>query len=159
MSDEFSTIRSFWSAEEAQLARIQLEMRGIHAHLEDETLVGMAWIEANAVRGAKLLVRSSDAERAKQILDSEPQTELTDDELQSQAIEATDADGIINLGNSMDEVNPEQPESTGGVLTAMRSLKSPVIWGFLAPTVFGVLSIFSTVFGRLIEIIFSPLFK
>jgi len=139
MSDEFETVRSFWSAEEAQLARIRLEMEGVHAYLEDETLVGMAWIEANAVRGAKLLVKSSDAERAKQILDSEPQTELTDDELQAQAIKATNSDGIIDLGNTEDEDGREQIESTGGVLSAMRSLKFLVIWGGLAPMFIGVL--------------------
>ena len=150
MSGEFSTVGSFWSVEEAQLARIQLEMEGVHAHLDDEWFVRMAWIDANAINGVKLRVKSADGDRAREILRSESKPEQADGQLQTQSIVETNPNEVV------DSLNPEddraQLETTRGVLAAMRFIKAPVIWIlYLAPTGLWILLFFSYVFSRLVE--------
>ncbi len=150
MSDEFSTVDSFWSVEEAQLARIQLEMEGVHAHLDDEYFVRMAWIDANAINGVKLRVKSADGDRAREILRSESQPKLTDELLRTQSIPETNPDQVVDSLNPDDD--DTQVETTRGILAAMRFIKAPVIWVlYLAPQALWVLLFFSYVFSSLVE--------
>ena len=150
MSDEFSTVDSFWSVEEAQLARIQLEMEGVHAHLDDEYFVRMAWIDANAINGVKLRVKSADGDRAREILRSESQPKLTDELLRTQSIPETNPDQVVDSLNPDDD--DTQVETTRGILAAMRFIKAPVIWVlYLAPQALWVLLFISYVFSSLVE--------
>ena len=150
MSEEFSTVDSFWSVEEAQLARIQLEMEGVHAHLDDEYFVRMAWIDANAISGVKLRVKSADGDRAREILRSESQPELTDEIFCTQSILETDPNRVVDSLNPDDD--DTQVETTRGILAAMRFIKAPVIWVlYLAPQALWVLLFLSYVFSRLVE--------
>ena len=69
MAEGFIKLRSYWSPDEANLAKLHLEAHGIPVELEGANMVATAWIDANAVGGVKLLVKASDAEDAKNILD------------------------------------------------------------------------------------------
>ena len=62
------TVASFWSAEEAHLARLRVEADDIPCTLDNENLVSMNWLWANAVGGVRLRVPGEDAARARQIL-------------------------------------------------------------------------------------------
>jgi hypothetical protein len=63
------TVASFWSAEQAHLARLKVEADEIPVVLDNENLVSMNWLWANAVGGVRLRVPEEDASRARRILD------------------------------------------------------------------------------------------
>jgi hypothetical protein len=67
--DELVTIASFDFPTEAEIQRVLLEQEGIRAFLADANLVGTDWFYATAVRGVKLQVAASDAQRASEILE------------------------------------------------------------------------------------------
>ena len=62
------TVASFWSAEEAHLARLKVEADKIPVVLDNEHLVSMNWLWANAVGGVRLRVPEEDAARARRVL-------------------------------------------------------------------------------------------
>jgi hypothetical protein len=64
MVDELVTVKTFWNAIEAHLAKSALEMAGIQAFLENENVVLMDWGPGNPVVGVKLNVKNSDVQRA-----------------------------------------------------------------------------------------------
>lgn len=69
-NDELVTIGNYWSSVDAHLARNQLEAAGIRAVLSDEHTTTINWDLSNAIRGIKLQVLNSDADRADAILNS-----------------------------------------------------------------------------------------
>jgi hypothetical protein len=73
------TVASFWSIEQAHLARLKVEADDIPCMLENEHLVSMNWLWANAVGGVRLRVPSEDATRARELLRLPPLIELRDD--------------------------------------------------------------------------------
>ena len=70
MASEPRTIETFWSVEEAELARGFLEGEGIACQLEGVATAGNFWHLNNATGGVKLRVAECDAERATALLDS-----------------------------------------------------------------------------------------
>lgn len=57
-------VATFDTPHEAELARIHLESRNIHATLRDEALIGLAQLHAGAFGGVKVLTDEDDAEEA-----------------------------------------------------------------------------------------------
>jgi hypothetical protein len=70
MSRKLVTIATFDQPPKAQLARNALEEAGIPVVVNDETLVAMDWLLANAVGGVKVQVWEEDADRAVAVLES-----------------------------------------------------------------------------------------
>ncbi len=56
-----TTIATFNKPEEAHLLRMRLEAGGIAAFLQDENLVQIDWLLANAVGGCRVQVADEDA--------------------------------------------------------------------------------------------------
>ena len=69
MSDRLVTIAAFGDSARAHLAVARLEAEGIDAFLADENIGAMAWHYNIATGGIKVQVRSSDADRAAELLD------------------------------------------------------------------------------------------
>jgi hypothetical protein len=67
--DELVTIASFSHAPEAYVVTTRLQAEGILAFVADDYMVTMNWLYSNALGGAKVRVRESDAERAVRVLD------------------------------------------------------------------------------------------
>lgn len=65
MAEELITVGRFYTANEAEMARVALEAEGIGAFVADANMVSML---SNAVGWAKVEVGQQDAERARQIL-------------------------------------------------------------------------------------------
>jgi hypothetical protein len=127
MPEGFVKIRSYWSPDQANLAKLHLESYGIPVELEGATMVATAWLDANAVGGVKLLVSAQDADRATEILDShEPHNQ---DKSNSSASDTADWQTGDEFGE--DSSDTEHKETGEGVLTDFRSLKRPLIWLFL----------------------------
>jgi hypothetical protein len=66
----FIVVRSFSQPYEAHLACSALEAAGIQARIADEHIVAADWLYSNAVGGVKVLVRSSDVEAARAVLET-----------------------------------------------------------------------------------------
>lgn len=62
-------IRKFRDLPEALLAKGSLESAGIECFLGDDNMVRMDWFISNLLGGVKLLVKTEDAEEARQLLD------------------------------------------------------------------------------------------
>jgi hypothetical protein len=68
MPDELVEIASYWTTREAVVARAALEGQDVRCFMEDNQVVDMVPLVANAVGSVKILVAASDAERARTIL-------------------------------------------------------------------------------------------
>ncbi len=72
MTEKLITINHFIygpdPATEAELARIKLEANGIQCFLLGKHFISTYWLSSGADRGIKLMVKQSDADRAKEIL-------------------------------------------------------------------------------------------
>jgi membrane protease YdiL (CAAX protease family) len=66
--DDLVKLTAFGTVTEAKVARLALREEGVAAYLADDDLITTNWLLANAVGGVKLLVASSDADRAIDIL-------------------------------------------------------------------------------------------
>ena len=139
MTKTLETVQSFWSTEEAYLARNRLESEGIRAELSDESVAGL-WAYTVAMGGIKLLVSGEDAERAAAILDA-------DDSTQEGARSAVESTALIEAASPLspiDETDPETEISTEaadedeapGLLTTLRGYRSWLLWD-----VFGTLAL------------------
>lgn len=67
-----TTIASFDHTLDANLAKTRLEAEGIDCVLTDEHITSMNWFWVPAIGGVRLQVRESDARRAVEILEGEP---------------------------------------------------------------------------------------
>ncbi len=67
--ERFVTVATFMLSAEAESQKLLLEQEGIRAFLADDNLVRANWFLSNAVGGAKLQVATSDADRARKILE------------------------------------------------------------------------------------------
>lgn len=74
------TIANFPSPIDANLAKTRLEADGIECVLTNEHIASMNWYWPLAIGGVGLQVRESDAERAMEILEGEPDDEYGVDE-------------------------------------------------------------------------------
>lgn len=117
MSRDLRTINSYWSVEEAHLARVQLDAAGVRAFVADATTLGMAWHLGNALEGAKLQVAEDDVDEAIEILK------------QDENWRADDADLLEN--DSGDAIDSDQREDASpdhsGTLNNVDSIRKPVI--------------------------------
>lgn len=65
------TIAAFSKPEDAHLLRMRLEAGGVNACVQDENLVQVNWLWANAVGGVRVQVAERDIEKARKILADE----------------------------------------------------------------------------------------
>ena len=141
MAEGFIKLRSYWSPDEANLAKLHLEAHGIPVELEGANMVATAWIDANAVGGVKLLVKASDAEDAQNILDQHSETSTIQD--------AAEESEFPNESTNDDEDTDEEAnrmDSSPGVLVKFRSVRDTLISFYLAliammyllPLIFGI---------------------
>lgn len=65
------TIASFSKPEEAHLLRMRLEAGGVNAYVQDENVVQVNWLWANAVGGVRVQVAEGDIEKVREILADE----------------------------------------------------------------------------------------
>ena len=130
MAEGFVKIRSFWSPDEANLARMHLESCGIPAELEGSNMVATAWIDANAIGGVKLLVNQADAAEAEKLLDQRSTEDAAADssEYLEFANDYPENDDRVSaeLRGSDENSAPGQ-----GILSNFRSMKGPLIWAYL----------------------------
>ena len=127
MAEGFIKLRSYWSPDEANLAKLHLEAHGIPVELEGANMVATAWIDANAVGGVKLLVKASDAEDAQNILNQHSET--------STILDAAEESEFPNESTNDDEDTDEEAnrmDSSPGALVQFRSFRDGFIWAFLA---------------------------
>ncbi len=68
-SDAPAVVRTFRDMPEAFAARAALEGAGIECYLQDETVVRLDWLWSNLLGGLKLVVKKSNADEARKILD------------------------------------------------------------------------------------------
>jgi hypothetical protein len=68
MSESLVAVSSYWYAVDADLAKNTLEAAGIEAFVDDQNMVRLNWLNANAVHGVKVRVRAEDALRAGEVL-------------------------------------------------------------------------------------------
>ena len=131
MSQDLCTLHSYWSVEEAHLARVQLEAAGIRAFISDEQTLGMAWHLGNALQGAKLQVREEDVEQAEAILaEAGAGTEIED------AWQIETADGQAFDAGQLDDVEEDEPDAEDdGVFSLIELARQPVMWILLGPPV------------------------
>jgi hypothetical protein len=88
MPDELVTIGNFWSPVEANIAKNHLEAEGIPAFIADEHVVAMHWGLTAALNGIKLQIRSSDLERAEEILSQLEEAEIDEEALEEASLNA-----------------------------------------------------------------------
>jgi hypothetical protein len=69
--EKLVTVAAFSLPIEAQLARLRLESHGVECRIDDENIISINWLYSDAIGGVKLKVRESDAERAREVLESE----------------------------------------------------------------------------------------
>ncbi|MDX1604630.1 MAG: hypothetical protein R3202_00485 [Candidatus Competibacterales bacterium] len=73
------TVATYDFLPDAEIARGRLRAEGVAAHLADQHLVQTDWLYSIAVGGIKLQVAPADAERAREILDSDYSAELDEE--------------------------------------------------------------------------------
>lgn len=74
-----TTLATFNKPEEAHLLRMRLEAGGIPAFIQDENLVQIDWLLANAVGGARVQVADEDVAAAREFLAAQDAAEPSDD--------------------------------------------------------------------------------
>lgn len=80
MPTDWTTVKTFWSVEDAELARGFLEGEGIACQLEGVATAGNFWHLNNASGGIKLKVSPDDAFEASDLLESVDHTHDSDSE-------------------------------------------------------------------------------
>ncbi|MFP5247574.1 MAG: hypothetical protein ACLGH0_12860 [Thermoanaerobaculia bacterium] len=73
MTHALVTVATFWYFGDAEMAKSALDAAGIDATIDDEEIVRVNWLNANAVGGVKLRVRQEDALRAGEVLNQQPE--------------------------------------------------------------------------------------
>jgi hypothetical protein len=68
MSNDFETLETYWSMEEAQINKNLLESEGVRCFLAGEATSAILWNLSNATGGVRLQVPQSDLDRAELIL-------------------------------------------------------------------------------------------
>ena len=63
-----TTIATFNKPEDAHLLRMRLEAGGIPAFIQDENLVQIGWLLANAIGGVRVQVADEDVASARELL-------------------------------------------------------------------------------------------
>lgn len=68
MADPLSTVATYWQLEAFAAARSALAAADIETFADDENVISINWLNANAVHGIKLRVPLEDVERANEVL-------------------------------------------------------------------------------------------
>lgn len=121
MNDDPVVVGNYPDSLAANLARQELESAGILARLGDDAVADMIWSYTTAIGGVKLLVRQSDAMRAREVLANS--NELADD------YEA-DSEEIAHVGEEPDD---EDPPLTAREEMARRALRGATLGILFAP--------------------------
>lgn len=138
MSADWVTVETFWSVEEAQLARGFLEGEGIPCQLEGLATAGNFWHLSNATGGVKLLVTGGDAERAAELLRNVAHHDDLDDESSvAFAEESETPTGIADEDDDRDDIESDAAQHHG-LFDKLRSGKWLVILLVFMPTLIGI---------------------
>lgn len=89
-----STVRRYDTVGEAEAARSALDAARIAARVDDENLVSVQWLYAQAVGGVKIRVKAEDREEAEQLL-SEAAVEVSSDDAMVQPDVAKEEDDTL----------------------------------------------------------------
>ena len=73
-----TTIATFNKPEEAHLLRMRLEAGGIAAFIQDENIVQIDWLLANAIGGVRVQVADEDVAAAHELLAAQDAAEESD---------------------------------------------------------------------------------
>lgn len=68
MADPLATVATYWQLEAFAAARSALAAADIETFADDENVISINWLNANAVHGIKLRVAVEDVERANDVL-------------------------------------------------------------------------------------------
>ena len=68
MADPLATVATYWQLEAFAAARSALAAADIETFADDENIISINWLNANAMRGIKLRVAVEDVERANDVL-------------------------------------------------------------------------------------------
>lgn len=116
-AENWVLLSSFALPMEAELARGRLLAAGIDAKLADQHTVSMAWHLADAMGGIKLQVVEEDLERARIVLESEPEFP---DTWEADALDGTEAPAI--------EPIPGPRSDDAGGAASLAKMKWSAIW-------------------------------
>jgi hypothetical protein len=122
MADDPVTIARYQFLSEAEAARMHLEAAGIHAFLIDVETLNVNWLWGNAIGYIKLQVAESQADAALAVLEPIQEDHKLLDEDRAEDEGEDDA----------------EPTGCPRVMDSLRSLKRPLFWLMLAPTLIGL---------------------
>lgn len=134
MATDLKTVESYWSLEEAEIARGFLASEGIQCQLDGTAIAGNFWHLNVATGGVKLKTLEQDADRATALLHGiEHHTEFGPDDNEdfSPEVEAT-------IEDSQDGEDSDASESDG-ILDILRRQKWVIIVAFIVLIVCGVM--------------------
>lgn len=141
MPDSLEAIQSFWSTQEAYLAKNRLEAEGIRSFLSDESVTALG-VYTIGIGGIKLLVNQADAERASEILDHEIEAQSPESPPHASAEEKADEAGALRGEDRSRERIPygsdEEEPGSPNAFSALRTIKRPLLWLMLSPILVGL---------------------
>ena len=146
MKNDFVKVTSYWSPDEANLARIYLESNEIPCTLEGSELIRMAWLDANAVGGVKLFVQESDAEKAREILRHLPH--IDEKELENESLRTVNDEPLPEESDTGTNDGP----TDSSLLEAVQTLKPFVVFLFLLFPLLQVLFVAATTLAMILNI-------
>lgn len=137
LTADLQTVETFWSIEEAQIAKTFLESEGISCQLDGLAVGGTLWHLANATGGIKLQTTSADSLRACELLNriQQHQDEIDESELSDAALSShvkpDDSTEVDNAAERVDAAGGEglltkdsdQDADYQGILSWMRERK------------------------------------
>ena len=137
MAGSFVKLDSYWSLDEATLAKMHLESEGIYVALEGANLVAATWGDANAIGGVKLFVKEADAERARELLDTKCNSEDLEQAIDSEWAADTDAGHSNWQTDDLRQGDQDDERSSGSkTINDVRTMKRPIAMLLLAPIFF-----------------------
>lgn len=178
MADELITVARFEFVPEAEAARMHLEGEGIRTFIADGGMVTADWFLGNAIGYVKLQVPASQAGRAREMLDGlralkrqregdeterrEPAACLACGAELPVAAAACAAcgwsygagDDVAQDDAAEDDEGGSDDEPATGMMDRLRSLRRPIFWLMLAPTLvmvgFGLIALVVMILSALI---------
>lgn len=144
MPTDLQTIESYWSLEEAEIAKGFLASEGIRCELDGSALAGNFWHLNVATGGVKLRTLQQDADRATALLHgiehhSQDDSQEDAEDFWQDDDQTTEDDGDLDRTSPQVETEDSDSYVSGGLLQVLRSQKWIIILSFILLIVCGVL--------------------